>query len=202
MNSIDELPIFALNTVLCPGGHLPLRVFEPRYVDMIKRCMSAGTPFGICLIRAGHEVGDAATAHRTGTLAHIVDFDLLDDGLLGITAQGGERFRIEHTRVLADQLLVAVTSAIPAEQETALPSEYSHLAQIVAALLEHFGRSAVEHERNAAQATWVGYRLTEMLPMPPAKRQTMLEMEDALLRLSELDGIVRQLVAHANQGHL
>ena len=95
----SEVPIFALGTVLFPGGVLPLRIFEPRYLDMIKRCMANGTPFGVCSIKQGREVGQAAGIRDYGTLAHITDFDLLEDGLLGIEARGGERFEVISSEV-------------------------------------------------------------------------------------------------------
>ncbi|MBT6273867.1 MAG: peptidase S16, partial [Chromatiales bacterium] len=137
MDPMNDLPIFALNTVLCPEGQLPLRVFETRYVDMIKRCMASASPFGVCLIRDGNEVGQAAAIYDVGTLANVVDFDLLEDGLLGITAKGGERFRITDTTVRDDQLLTANCIAVAAEPCAALPDEFEHLAKMAEAVLRH-----------------------------------------------------------------
>ena len=94
----STIPLFPLNTVLFPGGPLKLRIFEPRYVDMIGRCMREDTGFGVALIIEGVEAGGPARTANVGTLARIVDFEQLKDGLLGITAHGGERFRIDLVR--------------------------------------------------------------------------------------------------------
>ena len=132
----EEVPIFALGTVLFPRGVLPLREFEPRYVDMIKTCMRTGTPFGVACIRDGSEVGSAPSVYNVGTYAQITDFDLLDNGLLGVTATGAERFHIHATTVRPDQLLVATeVSAIEADEPAGLPDEFAHLAQIVTEIM-------------------------------------------------------------------
>ena len=100
------IALFPLNIVLFPGGPLPLRIFEPRYVDMIGRCMREGAGFGVVLIREGREVGPAET-FDVGTLADIVDFHQLSDGLLGLSCIGRERFRIRSRSRKADGLNLA-----------------------------------------------------------------------------------------------
>src|SRR5215813_11746341 len=90
-----ELPLFPLNTVLFPGGPLPLRIFEPRYVDMVRKCMREGVPFGVLLIRSGQEVGDVSSAVDVGTSVRIVDFHQLPNGLLGILGLGDQKCRVE-----------------------------------------------------------------------------------------------------------
>ena len=122
----SEVPIFALGTVLFPGGVLPLRIFEPRYLDMIKRCMANGTPFGVCSIKQGREVGQAAGIRDYGTLAHITDFDLLEDGLLGIEARGGERFEVISSEVRDDQLIHAQIGPFQREEPADIPEELHH----------------------------------------------------------------------------
>jgi len=88
-----QIPLFPLNTVLFPGGPLPLRIFEARYVDMVSSCLKEDSPFGVLLIRDGGETGNATT-HEIGTLARIVDWYQGSDGLLGVTAVGEQRFRL------------------------------------------------------------------------------------------------------------
>jgi len=100
------ISLFPLNTVLFPGGPLPLRIFEPRYLDMVSKSLKHSQPFGVCLIREGDETGRPAEPHPIGTFAHIVDWDQLSDGLLGITARGGERFFVNRYDVGTNQLLV------------------------------------------------------------------------------------------------
>src|SRR5687768_15209514 len=98
------LPLFPLNTVLFPGGPLRLRIFEPRYLDMVSRCMRESSSFGVALITEGKEAGGTARTTGVGTTARIVDFERLDDGLLGITARGEQRFTIEDVRTQSDGL--------------------------------------------------------------------------------------------------
>lgn len=191
----DSLPIFALGTTLFPGGLLSLRIFEPRYLDMIKRCMAQGTPFGVCLIADGRETGTAPKVHTVGTLARITDFDLLDDGLLGITAKGEERFSITSTRVASDQLLSATTLAYTAEADVPVPDEFEHLAGVAQALLEHLKYDELLAEDRFERAAWVGHRLAESLPIDTTQRQSMLEMTDPVQRLAELAAVVAALIA-------
>ena len=94
MSDTSDLPLFPLNTVLFPRGPLPLRIFETRYVDMVKRCMREGVCFGVVLVQGGSEVGQAPGYADIGTSARIIDFNLLQDGLLGITCRGERRFRV------------------------------------------------------------------------------------------------------------
>src|SRR5690554_6915795 len=102
-----ELPLFPLHTVLFPGGRLALRVFEQRYVDMVAASLKADTPFGVCLIKRGSEVGAAAEPQAVGTAARIVHCDLERPGILQIVARGEERFRVHSVATRKDQLVVA-----------------------------------------------------------------------------------------------
>ena len=99
-----EVPLFPLHTVLFPGGPLALRIFEPRYLDMVSECLRNDQPFGVCLIQSGNEAGVAASPHLTGTFARIVDWQSGDDGLLSISARGEQRFHVQETRIERDQL--------------------------------------------------------------------------------------------------
>src|SRR6185369_5084266 len=126
-----ELPLFPLNTVLFPGGPLPLRIFEPRYVDMVRKCMREGAPFGVLLIRAGQEVGEVSSAADVGTSARIVDFNQMPDGLLGIICTGEQKFRVEDRHVQADGLNVGTVTWLPPERPTPLPPQHAHLGLLL-----------------------------------------------------------------------
>jgi uncharacterized protein len=187
-----EVPIFALGTVLFPRGMLPLRVFEPRYVDMIKECMRNGTAFGVVCIRDGEEMGEAPSVFDVGTYARIVDFDLLEDGLLGVTAAGDGRFRIHTTEVRPNQLLVATeVSAIAEDEDEELPDDLAHLAQIVEEIYTATKRDLPEDD--AQQTAWIGNRIAEVLPIPLGQKQHLLELTDPVLRLREVNEVVVRL---------
>ena len=122
-----QIPLFPLNTVLFPGGPLPLRIFETRYIDMVKDCVKDDAPFGVLLIREGGETG-AATTHTVGTLARITDWYQGSDGLLGVTAVGERRFRLLSSERLASGLNVGQIEVLPDEPSMPLPIRKSRTA--------------------------------------------------------------------------
>lgn len=187
MNS--EIPLFPLNTVLFPGGPLSLRIFEPRYVDMVGRCMRTGAGFGVVLIREGGETGPAEF-HEMGTLARIVDFSRLPEGLLGLATLGGERFRVRAHRVQSDGLNVGEVEWLDAEPASELPDEYAHLPSLLESLLAELGEAYRHVERQPTDAGWVGYRLAELLPLTIESRQFCLELAQPLERLRLLDALI------------
>ena len=177
------IPLFPLNTVLFPGGPLRLRIFEARYLDMIGRCMRESTDFGVVLILEGSEAGDVVSTAAIGTLASIVDFDKLDDGLLGITARGGRRFRVLSMSRQSDGLNVGTIEWLPNEQAVALPERHAVLADVLRQALAQLAAIYPDAQANYADAGWVGLRLAEILPFDPVDKQACLEMIDPVERL-------------------
>lgn len=184
--------MFPLSTVLFPGGRLQLRVFEPRYLDLVRECAGTQQPFGINLILQGQEVGDPATPAAVGTLATIRDFFGLRDGLLGIVVEGGQRFRVMRTRVRSDGQLRADVAVWPAEPAEPLPPEHGLLATILERLLEAAAdESSVRYESaQLDDASWVGCRLAELLPLTLDERQGLLETTDPVARLQALSTLL------------
>ena len=125
------IPLFPLNTVLFPEGILPLRIFEPRYLDMVSECLRTNSGFGVCLITEGTEAGGVADCHEIGTLACIIDWHKREDGLLGITAQGIERFRILKKHVRPNQLLEGNVEFIDEDDMEEIPVEYQLMLSLV-----------------------------------------------------------------------
>jgi len=186
----ESLPLFPLRTVLFPGGLLPLKVFENRYVEMTKACLRDGRPFGVCLITRGEEVAPADGAvpefASIGTLARITDFDMPQLGILHIRTEGLARFEVREHAVDASGLVIGRTTAVADEPRQPLPAHQAPLAQVleqIAARLpaEHFPAPARYDD-----ASWVGYRLAELLPLPLSIRQRMLEVNDSSVRLAAL----------------
>ena len=191
---MNEIPVFPLGTVLFPGGPLPLRIFEPRYLDMVSDCLRNERPFGVCLIRSGKEVGEPAEPHGTGTLARIVDWGRDDRGILTVDAVGVSRIRLGETRTAPDRLLIGTYDPIE-EAQSPMPPAYEPLARLARTLT---GRLATQYrhappppsEDSADAASWTGYRLAEMLPIPMPHRQHLLELDDPVARLRRIDRIV------------
>ena len=187
-----NIPLFPLQTVLFPEGPLPLRIFEPRYLDMVSQCMKTKSPFGVCLIRDGQEVGPV-DAHSIGTLATIVDWNRLPDGLLGIVAEGGERFSIESTTTQPNQLLIARVVLIPEDPIVPIPEKHRMLVNLVRHVFEERQDMYGGMESRFNDAGWVSFRLAESLPLDTSFKQRLLEMSSPLERLAELQLIVNEL---------
>lgn len=187
-----EVPLFPLRTVLYPGGPLPLRIFEQRYLDMVSRCIQAEKPFGVLLIRTGSETGPAET-YDIGTLALITDWYQGSDGLLGVTATGQQRFRLISSCRQDDGLLIGEIELLPAGEALALPNDYRPLAQILSSVLDDLGRLYNDLDRDFEDAGWVGYRFAEILPMSPEQKQACLEMNDPLERLASMREVLESV---------
>jgi Lon protease-like protein len=182
VNNGEEISLFPLNTVLFPGGVLPLRVFEARYLDMISDCMRNQSGFGICTIRSGDEVGKAAQCYPVGTLARVADFDRGEDDLLRVTVQGERRFRIDESWVERNQLQRARVSWLE-EQDAPLPDERKPLADLLVRLLRQAEMPVSAVMPHFDSAGWVAGRLAELLPFDLRDKQRLLETDRALERL-------------------
>lgn len=186
------LPLFPLGSLVFPGGPLPLRIFEPRYVNLVKRCMQTDSGFGVVLLFRGNEAGTAeATTAGIGTEVRIVDFDRLPDGLLGITCRGQQRFRILRAWREADGLNMAEVEDLPPPPATAIPEPLRFLAEILERVMPELGEDYAALEARYDDAEWVSCRLAEVLAMETFERQALLELDDPLARLRMLVAKVR-----------
>lgn len=193
---MPSLPLFPLHAVLFPGGMLPLRIFEQRYVTMAKACIADGTGFGVCLIQAGDEVarGDAPQPPQFapfGTVAEIVEWDMPQLGILTVVARGMSRFRVDSHAVQPDGLIVGNITVVPDEPAPALSEKFAPLAKLLDVVAARVGAHQFPAERRQHDASWVGYRLAEVLPLPLTVKQSMLEINDAELRLTVLSRFLK-----------
>jgi len=193
MSGSRELPLFPLNAVLFPGGPLSLRIFEPRYLDLVSRCLREGTGFGVVRLDAGPEAGGPADFSETGTEARIVDFTRLDDGLLGITCLGQQRFRVVEAWRQADGLNIGRVEDLPPDPAVTVPEEFAFMEEILQRILPELGETYAAVPRCFGDAAWVGNRLSEMLPLETLDKQLLLEMNDPAARLEALAEVVRQM---------
>jgi Lon protease-like protein len=183
----DEYALFPLSTVLYPGGTLALRIFEPRYLAMVRDCARDGRPFGVTLLLRGSESDTSASALAIGTLARIVDFNTLPDGLLGIRCSGEQRFHVDHAHARHDGLLIGRLTLWPDEPRIALPPEYFLLARLAQGLVENLVDGAAEPTKSELDdASWVSFRLAELLPFTLGEKQQLLELTDARERLQRI----------------
>ncbi|HLX27291.1 MAG TPA: LON peptidase substrate-binding domain-containing protein [Casimicrobiaceae bacterium] len=200
--AIVALPLFPLRTVLFPGGLLPLKVFEQRYIDMTKACLRDGRPFGVCLITRGDEVarGDATLPEiaTVGTLARIVNVDTPQLGIFHVATLGGHRFRVDHHAADAQGAMIARVTMLDDEPSHPLAESHAPLARILKVIASRLGSGNFPSEVHYEDATWVGHRLAELLPLPLSIKQSMLEVNDANIRLAALAQFLeRQGLLHA-----
>lgn len=179
----QQLPLFPLNAVLFPGGALSLRVFEQRYMTLVKDCFKRESAFGICLIVEGAEVGAPALPHKVGTAARIVAWDMTQPGILNITVRGEGRFRILSSEADREGLLHARVEPIAVEAEMPVPEAMAALVPLLQAMAADAGAERFPEPHRFEDAAWVGYRFSELLPIPAIARQKLLELEDPISRL-------------------
>ncbi len=185
-----RIPLFPLRTVLFPGGPLRLRIFETRYLDMVSRCLKEDSGFGVCLIRRGKETGQPAEPHAVGTMARIVDWSQGRDGLLGLVALGGERFRILQTEVGRNGLLWGDVEVLEEISRERLPDQPPELIRMLDDILRLPGLGYEHLQRNERDPLWLSCRLAEILPLELAQRQRLLELDDPLERLRALQPLL------------
>ena len=197
------LPLFPLRTVLFPGGVLPLRVFETRYVDMVRDRMKQNKPFGVVAIRSGDEVGTAAEPWQVGTLAHIVEWDMPELGVLLLQTRGGDRFRILETRVAPNQLIEARIEALQATDAIASGDALTVCGKVLRIVIDDLLQRASEQAgdgfinpfpppHHLDQPGWVANRWSEMLPIELKQKQSLLEITDDGERLLTVAQYLRE----------
>ncbi len=198
--TLQSLPLFPLGAVLFPGGLLPLRVFEVRYLDMIGRCHKAGAPFGVVLLTQGSEVrspGGTETFSRVGTLATIGEIDTPRPGLMTIRARGAQRFRITASDQLRHGLWVADVQRLPADMAVSIPDDLRNTARALAKLIHSLQMKAATPEEMPLQAPWrlddcgwVANRWCELLPLPKLLKQRLMELDNPLVRLELVSDVL------------
>lgn len=188
---MTQLPLFPLGAVLLPGGRMPLRVFEPRYVDLIGDCMKHGTEFGVIWIREGSEVVSAPESAmpklaQLGTAARIKDWDALPGGLLGVTIEGTRKFRLLSTTQQANFLVVGEIDWLPDEIGVELPGHAVDLQQVLKQLLLHPQIAALNLAVDGLDTGRLTHLLGQLLPIPQAQKFGLLAEADPLRRLDQL----------------
>jgi Lon protease-like protein len=191
------LPLFPLKTVLFPGGMLPINVFEQRYIDMSASCMKDDTPFGVCLLKHGDEVAKPGAARTVefaeiGTLARITQCDVPQLGILHLRTEGGARFKVQSHSTGDDGLVTGQVVPIAPEPPASLPDVYTPLAELLELLITRVGRENFAGEPATGDASWVSYRLAELLPLPLPIKQSMLEINDSMVRLEVIAKFLKE----------
>ncbi len=185
----ERIALFPLQVVLFPGGVMPLRIFETRYLDMVRNCAASGDGFGVCLLLPQDEQHATQALATIGTLARIVDFSTGDDGLLGITVLGEQRFVIQQTTVQHDGLIMGEVDWLASQSEQHVPPDCSPLVEVLREINQQLHaktKRSLRPETLYDDAQSVGFRLAELLPISVNDRQLLLEMDDPQERLRRL----------------
>jgi Lon protease-like protein len=186
----ERIALFPLGTVLFPQGVLPLRIFETRYVDLVRRCMRENSGFGVVLIQEGAEVGPVGAVASVGTFGRIVDFGQMPDGLLSIVVRGERRFRIGGGEVQRDGLNLADVEWLEDPQSRLAEDEYTALRATLARVLADLDDEYPAGEARFDDALWVAGNLAQLLPAPAGFRQRVLEVDDVRARLDMLESVL------------
>ena len=192
--AVSTIPLFPLRTVLFPGGLLPLKVFEQRYVEMTKRCMTEGLPFGVVMITSGEEVAtqaDAPAFANFGTLATITSWDMPQLGILNLVTEGGSRFNATSREVTAAGLALAEVTLLQEEAPDTAPGAPAVLIELLEKLIERVGADHFTAERHFDDPNWISYRLAEILPIKLSVKQKLLEVNDSEVRLRVIAEFLR-----------
>lgn len=204
MSTDNELiPLFPLRSVLFPGGRLPLQIFEQRYIDLVSHCMKTETGFGVCLVTKGDEVvrpGSQQQVSRVGVYARIVDWDPLPNGLLGITVEGQRKFNVVDCWARDDKLLMgSVQWALEdyvGQEPLPLSEEQDGLVDLLRDLMAHPLIESLGLEMDYQDQRQLGWRLSELLPVPVHQKQKLLEIDDTAERLREIENLVVSVMRH------
>ncbi len=200
MTDSREIALFPLRVVMFPGGRLDLQIFEQRYIDLVRHSLKSETGFGICLLKQGEEtIQDHArqTIHCTGTYSHIIDWDQLDNGLLGITVEGSAKFKIKKCWQADSGLLEATVKFSNTDsvgsQEIPISDQFSSLADLLQSLENHPLVEQKNLDINYNNLWDLGWRLSELIPIEVEKKQHLLELDDPWERIENIEQLVSDL---------
>lgn len=194
---MTELPLFLLSAQLMPYGRVPLQIFEPRYLDLVKDCLKSDSAFGVVWIRRGAEVAERGAVVPTlgdyGTTARIIDWDQLPNGLLGLTVEGGQRFDLDSTEVRPNGLVMGRVELRPPVAFFAMEPQWQTLLDVLRSLETHPHVQRMALEVDYSDAWQVAYTLIQLLPLEEAIKYQLLGLDDIQELMGAVDGILNQI---------
>tara|TARA_B100000315_G_scaffold144532_1_gene133470 strand:+ start:676 stop:1266 length:591 start_codon:yes stop_codon:yes gene_type:complete len=195
--SEQNTPIFPLRTVLFPASRIPLRIFEPRYLDMVSSCLRSNTEFGVVLSKEVMQPGMYET-YNIGTLASIIDWSQDKDGLLNITVIGSNKFELISLSKKEDGLNIADINILEQEKDFKAPPHFDNMIRLLEAILEDIDLFD-DLDKQFESASWVSFRFAEILPLKIEDKQKCLELNDPLLRLNYLEPLLKLIRENSQQ---
>ena len=189
----NQIAMFPLKSIVLPGGLFPLRIFERRYINMVKNCLKNETGFCITLVRAESDNGYITNVYNYGCYVKIVDWNQLEDGLLGITVEGIKKIHVLECNLNEDNLLQGSIEDIEVEKEYMVPQKYLSLSKFYKKIYPNIKDFISFKKERYADATWVSFRLTECLPLDSSTKNKLIALDNAFDRLDKLNEIVNKL---------
>ena len=197
MSNDENCPIFPLRTMLFPDSRLPLRIFEPRYIDMVSKCMKDSLEFGVILSRESNDPKMFET-YNIGTMAKIIDWEQGNDGLLGITTIGTNKFKLLGMNKQEDGLNIGDVEIIEREGDFKPTENFFNLVSLLKAILDDINLYN-DDEKKFESASWVSFRFAEILPLKLEDKQKCLEIDDPIIRLNYLEPLIRMIRENSQQ---
>ena len=189
----DECPIFPLKSIVLPGGVFPLRIFERRYLDMVTKCIKEDTGFCIALVQKEDRNKYIDQVYEIMSYVEITDWNKLEDGILGISVEGKSLAKVKKCELNKDNLLIGQVDIVKPEKEFMVPQKYQLLSKFYRKIYPGI-KDYIDFKRERyADASWVGYRLTECLPLDLQTKASLISLDDAILRLEKIYDIVNKL---------
>ena len=197
MSNDQNCPIFPLRTMLFPDSRLPLRIFEPRYIDMVSKCMKDSLEFGVILSRESNDPKMFET-YNIGTMAKIIDWEQGNAGLLGIPTIGTNKFKLLGMNKQEDGLNIGDVEIIEREGDFKPTENFSNLVSLLKAILDDINLYN-DDEKKFESASWVSFRFAEILPLKLEDKQKCLEIDDPIIRLNYLEPLIRMIRENSQQ---
>jgi hypothetical protein len=188
-----KIPLFPLNVVLFPEGELRLRIFEPRYIDMVSDCFRNNTGFGVCLIQEDKGIDNPTEFFSMGTYANIIDWNQMEDGLLGILVKGEKRFSVNSHKRSEDNLCVGNVEWLNDDDDDSIPASYQNFSDLLREIVIRYKLPIANMLNRFDEANWVSERLAELLPFDVSVKQEILEMNSALNRFDYMQDLLKKI---------
>ncbi|MBU2979050.1 LON peptidase substrate-binding domain-containing protein [Alteromonas sp. C1M14] len=188
----QPLPLFPLSAHLLPEGRMALRIFEPRYVRMVKEACAKNGEFVMCMLNAQGEKSTHQHIYPIGTVAKVIDFDLLEDGLLGIKVAGQYCVEVENIFAEPDGLRIGQCKRLPPWTCEISPQEISPMDERLQDIFACYDELAMLYENpRFDDAHWVLQRWLELLPIGAKQKQYFLEQQDCRKLFNYVSALVQ-----------
>lgn len=187
-----KIPLFPLNVVLFPEGELKLRIFEPRYIDMVSDCLRNNIGFGVCLIQDDKDIEKSSDFFSMGTYAKIIDWEQMKDGLLGIVAKGEKRFRVHSYKKSKNNLYMGNVEWLN-NNNNPMPASYQNFSDLLREIVFRYKLPIANMTDRFNDANWVSERLAELLPFDLSDKQEILEMNSASNRFQYMEDLLKNI---------